>query len=386
MSRKFKFKLGMEFGSLMEFKEAILEHSVGGSATYRVKTLVDNHTRGRVFNNKNAKSKWVAKAIADKFRSGHNVRRSHTKYVCGHCKQIGHNARKCPKRPKVQTEPIASTQPSGTVPPATSAQPSRPNPTATSSQPTQVPSHPIKFPKNLVNDVKIILPIFIAPQDNPSMTATISAQPSQVLSKGKSKAVAPSNVDSGLRQKKTGSINVAAGPPNCVNPTATVPTQSVPTTLPGPASTTFPTVPSQSTANEQIQILQNTHNTFQFMKQSTGQALPPSMVEANNILRDLLVVANKVTSGKEYDWKLVAQQLGLTQIEGYMNFMQQIDEAKNYCATTDPAQPVATNDTIHAAASNDTPQPDAAADVVGTQHSEVGSTQMGIKRQKGLTY
>ncbi|KAJ1399983.1 amino acid ABC transporter substrate-binding protein [Sesbania bispinosa] len=70
------------------------------------------------------------------------------------------------------------------------------------------------------------------------------------------------------------------------------------------------------------------------------------------------------------------------------------DEAKNYCATTDPAQlaatndhvePVATNDTIHAAASNDTPKPDVAADVVGTQHSEVGSTQMGIKRHKGPT-
>ncbi|KAJ1387004.1 hypothetical protein SESBI_40318 [Sesbania bispinosa] len=118
------------------------------------------------------------------------------------------------------------------------------------------------------------------------------------------------------------------------------------------------------------------------------------MIETNNILRDLLVVANKVTSGKEYDWKLVAQQLGLTQIEGYMNFMQQTDEAKNYCATTDPAQPAATNDpvepaatndTVHAAASNDTPQPDAATDVVGTQYSEVGSTQMGIKRHKGAT-
>ncbi|KAJ1437090.1 Zinc finger, CCHC-type superfamily [Sesbania bispinosa] len=347
-----------------------LVSKVGGSATYRVKTLVDNHTCGRVFNNKNGKSKWVAKAIADKFRYGQNVRladiigdiRSHTKYVCGHCKQIGHNARKCLKRPKVQTEPATSTQPSGTappttstqpsgtVPPATSTQPSGPNPIATSSQPTQ---------------------------DNPSMTAEPVAQPSQ----GKSKAAALSNVASGKRgtwKKKTGPSNVAAVPPNYANPAATVPSQSVPTT-----STTFPSVPSQSPANEQIKILQNTHNTFQFIQQGTGQDLPPSMVETNNILRDLLVVANKVTYGKEYDWKLVAQQLGLTQIEGYMNFMQQIDEAKKYCATTDPAQLAATNNPAQPAAANDTPQPDAAN--VGTQHSEVGSTQMGIKRHKGPT-
>ncbi|KAJ1378506.1 Transposase, MuDR, plant [Sesbania bispinosa] len=373
----------MEFGSLMEFKEAILEHfvltgreikfekndkircrvrckqecdflallsKVGGSGTYRVKTLVDNHTCGRVFNNKNAKSKWVAKAIADKFRSGQNVRLA----------DIIGDIRKFPKRPKVQTEPVASTQPSGTVPPATSTPPSGAHPTTTSSQPTQ----------------------------GKSKAAALSNVASGKKGLGKKKA-GPSNVAStkkDLGKKKTGSIIVADGPPNCANPAAIVPTQSVPTTLPGPASTTFPTFPSQSTANEQIQILQNTHNIFQFMQQSTDQALPPSMVESNNILGDLLVVANKVTSGKEYDWKLVAQKLGLTQIEGYMNFMQQIDEAKNYCATTDPAQPAATNDTIHAAASNDTPQPDAAADVVGTQHSEVGSTQMGIKRHKGPTY
>ncbi|KAJ1397079.1 Transposase, MuDR, plant [Sesbania bispinosa] len=81
----------MEFASLREFKDAILEHfvlngrevkfvkndkvrvklrckqaceflalvsKVGGSSTYRMKTLVPTHTCGRVFNNKNAKSKW----------------------------------------------------------------------------------------------------------------------------------------------------------------------------------------------------------------------------------------------------------------------------------------------------------------------------------------
>ncbi|KAJ1379561.1 heme-binding domain protein [Sesbania bispinosa] len=99
--------------------------------------------------------------------------------------------------------------------------------------------------------------------------------------------------------------------------------KSVPTTLPGPTSTNFPTVPTQSTA------------------------------KTNNILSELMVIANKVTSGKEYDWKLVAQQLGLTQVEGM--------KLKKYCATNDPTKPAATNDTNHAAASNDTTQPAAAA-------------------------
>ncbi|KAJ1439968.1 hypothetical protein SESBI_02197 [Sesbania bispinosa] len=193
------------------------------------------------------------------------------------------------------------------------------------------------------------------------------------MSKGKSKATGPSNVAAGkkgLGKKKTGSSNVAAGPSKCTNPAAT---KSVPTTLPGPDSTNFTTVPAQSTASEQFQILQNIHNTVQFMQKSTGQALPPSLVETNNILRELMVIAKKITFGKECVWKLVAQQLGLTQNEGYMNFMNQIDEAKKYCAINDTTQPAATNDTT---------QPVAAADVVGTQHSEVASTQMGINKQK----
>ncbi|KAJ1440952.1 Transposase, MuDR, plant [Sesbania bispinosa] len=107
MGKEFKFKLGIEFSSLKEFKDAILEHSVlngreiifekndkvrvrvrckqtcdfvaliskvGGSSTYRMKTLVSTNTCGRVFNNKNAKSKWVATKVADRFRSGQGVR------------------------------------------------------------------------------------------------------------------------------------------------------------------------------------------------------------------------------------------------------------------------------------------------------------------------
>ncbi|KAJ1390481.1 hypothetical protein SESBI_37382 [Sesbania bispinosa] len=75
-----------------------------GSATYRMKTLVDNHTCGRVFNNKNAKSKWVAKAIADKFRSGQNVRLAdiigdiRTTYAAGISVAVAWRAKKIAKK------------------------------------------------------------------------------------------------------------------------------------------------------------------------------------------------------------------------------------------------------------------------------------------------
>ena len=106
MCKNFKFKLGMEFSSLQQFKDAILEHSVlngrqiqfvkndlvrvrvtckakcgfmvlvsqvGSDRTYRVKTLIAKHTYGKVFDNKNANSKWVARVMTDKFRSNSNI-------------------------------------------------------------------------------------------------------------------------------------------------------------------------------------------------------------------------------------------------------------------------------------------------------------------------
>ncbi|KAJ1433698.1 Transposase, MuDR, plant [Sesbania bispinosa] len=102
LSRQFRFQLGMEFSSLKQFKDAILEHSmlngrqiryvkndtvrvrvacsqsceftmlvsrVGRSTTYRVKTLVGRHTCGRVFDNNNAKASWVAKAVVNRLKS-----------------------------------------------------------------------------------------------------------------------------------------------------------------------------------------------------------------------------------------------------------------------------------------------------------------------------
>ncbi|KAJ1392294.1 hypothetical protein SESBI_35938 [Sesbania bispinosa] len=137
-----------------------LVSKVGGDQTYRMKTLIPRHTCGRVFNNKNAKSVWVAKKMVDKFRRGNGVsiseiidevispingqnkwpktnnihvmphifkagpgrpkklrrrevdedpnptklKRSHTKYTCGRCQQGGHNIRKCPMPPPVVKE------------------------------------------------------------------------------------------------------------------------------------------------------------------------------------------------------------------------------------------------------------------------------------------
>ncbi|RDX79885.1 hypothetical protein CR513_39636, partial [Mucuna pruriens] len=44
------------------------------SHTYRLKTLVPNHTCGRVLDNKNAKAKWVAKVIVDKLKANNKLK------------------------------------------------------------------------------------------------------------------------------------------------------------------------------------------------------------------------------------------------------------------------------------------------------------------------
>ncbi|KAJ1376647.1 hypothetical protein SESBI_49702 [Sesbania bispinosa] len=46
---------------------------VGGSETFRVKTLVPRHKCGRTFNNKNANSRWIAKVVVEKFRTSSKV-------------------------------------------------------------------------------------------------------------------------------------------------------------------------------------------------------------------------------------------------------------------------------------------------------------------------
>jgi len=108
LTKTFKFTVGMEFSSLKQFKNAILEHNVlngkevkfkkndanrvrvrctsedicnytvfvsrvGRSHTFRVKTLSQKHTCGRVFDNKNAKSDWVAKVIFERMKSSNGL-------------------------------------------------------------------------------------------------------------------------------------------------------------------------------------------------------------------------------------------------------------------------------------------------------------------------
>ncbi|XP_047163759.1 uncharacterized protein LOC124833342 [Vigna umbellata] len=100
MNKNFRFELGMEFCSLKEFKNALLEHivlngkevkfvkndlnrvravcknkcgflimasKVGGKQTFRVKTLVGRHNCGRVFGNKSANVNWIAQVLVDRF-------------------------------------------------------------------------------------------------------------------------------------------------------------------------------------------------------------------------------------------------------------------------------------------------------------------------------
>jgi hypothetical protein len=107
MCATFQFRVGMEFSSLKQFKVAILEHSVlngkhvkfvkndvtqvrvvckkkckflafvsrvGKSTTFKMKTLNNKHTCGRVYRNKSAKSTWVAKMIVDKLRVNNKMK------------------------------------------------------------------------------------------------------------------------------------------------------------------------------------------------------------------------------------------------------------------------------------------------------------------------
>ncbi|WOL20151.1 hypothetical protein Cni_G28953 [Canna indica] len=109
MGKDFKLQLGMEFTSTKEFKEIIQEYAllngraiklkkndakrvrltcqgscefialcsrVDKTSTFRLKTLVDKHTCNRVFNNKNAKSSWVAEKVVDKVRGSSKTKLS----------------------------------------------------------------------------------------------------------------------------------------------------------------------------------------------------------------------------------------------------------------------------------------------------------------------
>ncbi|XP_058776394.1 uncharacterized protein LOC131650710 [Vicia villosa] len=107
LSKSYMFKVGLEFGSLDEFKEAFTESSVlngreikyvkndkarvrvvckgncgflalvskvGNKHTYRMKMWFGTHTCGRVLNNTSATSKWVAKTVAARMTSSDGVK------------------------------------------------------------------------------------------------------------------------------------------------------------------------------------------------------------------------------------------------------------------------------------------------------------------------
>ncbi|WOL00674.1 hypothetical protein Cni_G09387 [Canna indica] len=109
MGKDFKLQLGMEFTSTKEFKEVIQEYAllngralkfkkndakrvrvtcqgscefvalcsrVGKTNTFRLKTLVDKHMCNKVFNNKNARSSWVAEKVVDKVRGSSKTKLS----------------------------------------------------------------------------------------------------------------------------------------------------------------------------------------------------------------------------------------------------------------------------------------------------------------------
>ncbi|KAJ1390287.1 hypothetical protein SESBI_37590 [Sesbania bispinosa] len=68
------------------------------------------------------------------------------------------------------------------------------------------------------------------------------------------------------------------------------------------------------------------------MSHCNAPSLPPNLVEANNIIKELLIVAQQVTSGKHYNWKKVTSTLGVTHIEPYTTFMESVDNATAMCA------------------------------------------------------
>ncbi|XP_058776962.1 uncharacterized protein LOC131651313 [Vicia villosa] len=105
-NKDFKFKWGMEFNTLDDFREAIREWTilnwreitfvknegyrvrveckakcgflmicskVGHKHTFAIKTIKDTHTCARILDNKSASSKWVAKAVVKKMQTSDKV-------------------------------------------------------------------------------------------------------------------------------------------------------------------------------------------------------------------------------------------------------------------------------------------------------------------------
>ncbi|KAJ1396067.1 hypothetical protein SESBI_32897 [Sesbania bispinosa] len=73
---------------------------------------------------------------------------------------------------------------------------------------------------------------------------------------------------------------------------------------------------------------------------SVQEKPPETTSQSSNLYEHIGILRNAhnasmyimVISGKQYDWLKVAKQLGFTNIQAYMTFMQKVDEAKKMCA------------------------------------------------------
>ncbi|KAJ1441841.1 Zinc finger, CCHC-type superfamily [Sesbania bispinosa] len=286
------------------------------------------------------------------------LRRTHTKYTCGNCHQYGHNTRKCPSRP-TETPNVGdgpSNEPNDTAtgtasahPPAQPTNPSagnapaQPNDTATGTAtgnpPTQHPNASTSKGKGKVNDQGAKVPSGNSKRGRNTQAAqSTTAVSQQQAPGGKPKRGRPS-------KKSDVAVPVASpasGPGIVPNPHAP-PTSGpgiVPILVAPPASDpanvpihVAPTADQLTNPEGQLTVLQNAFDTTMFMmSHCNAPTLPPNLVEASNIIKELLTVAQQVTSGKPYDWKKVANTLGVTHIEPYMTFMESVDNATAMCA------------------------------------------------------
>ncbi|XP_015970358.1 uncharacterized protein LOC107493837 [Arachis duranensis] len=82
MCREYEFKVGLEFKTLSQFKDAIKKHVLlnGRDVRYkkndklRIKTLKGKHTCGRSYSGRLASSEWVSKEIVNNISRGEDMR------------------------------------------------------------------------------------------------------------------------------------------------------------------------------------------------------------------------------------------------------------------------------------------------------------------------
>ncbi|KAJ1385435.1 hypothetical protein SESBI_41678 [Sesbania bispinosa] len=229
--------------------------------------------------------------------------------------------------------------------------------TATGNPPTQHPNASTSKGKGKINDKGAKVPVGNSKRGrNTQASQPTTGVAQQQAPGGKAKRGRPS-------KKTDAPVSVAppaSGPANVPNPAAppapgpAAPPASGPANVPNPVAQPAPgppappasgtaAPPASSPASPhaygpanpegQLTVLKNAFDTTMFMmSHCNAPTLPPNFVEASNIIKELLTVAQKVTSGKPYDWKHVVATLGVTHIEPYMIFMESVDNATAMCA------------------------------------------------------